>query len=250
MALVAALVVWFLAGALIYGVAVLAGARAHHPPAAISVLATVVQDAALVGSALFFAGMTARPRPAQFGLRGAPLGRSAGWVALAGVASFVFLAAWTSALHVTQRDDLPSQLGANDSTLALVAVTVLVTVIAPVAEEFFFRGFFFGALRGWAGPWAAAVLTGLTFGVIHGFSAPLPYLVPLAFFGFVLCLVRWRTGSLYPCMSLHALNNSLALGLFERWGWQIPVVMVAANLAIAALARPLAGRRPRTAGAA
>jgi uncharacterized protein len=39
--------------------------------------------------------------------------------------------------------------------------------------------------------------------------------------GFVLCLVRWRTGSLYPCIGLHALNNSIAFGVLQDWDWQI-----------------------------
>ena len=39
------------------------------------------------------------------------------------------------------------------------------------------------------------------------------YLVPLGFLGFVLCVVRWKTRSLYPCMALHSINNSLALGV-------------------------------------
>ncbi len=45
-------------------------------------------------------------------------------------------------------------------------------------------------------------------------------------FGFGLCLLYWRTGSLYPCIALHALNNSLAFGVSQKWDWQIPLVMV------------------------
>jgi membrane protease YdiL (CAAX protease family) len=35
----------------------------------------------------------------------------------------------------------------------------------------------------------------------------------------VLCIVRWKTGSLYPCMALHSLNNSVALAANEHLGW-------------------------------
>ena len=117
-------------------------------------------------------------------------------------------------------------MGASESTVALLAVAVLVCVIAPIAEEVFFRGYFFNALRSWRGLWPAAILTGLVFGAIHIGSAPVPFLVPLAVFGFVLCLLYWRTGSLYPCIALHALNNSLAFGVSQHWDWQIPVLMV------------------------
>jgi membrane protease YdiL (CAAX protease family) len=106
-------------------------------------------------------------------------------------------------------------------------------VIAPVCEEFFFRGFFFTALRSWCGPWVAAVITGLVFGGIHAASAPVGDLVPLAFFGFVLCLVYWKTGSLYPCIALHALNNTLAVGQTEHWSWQIPLLIIGALATIA-----------------
>ena len=41
------------------------------------------------------------------------------------------------------------------------------------------------------------------------------YLIPLGFLGFVLCIVRWKTGSLYPCMALHSINNCVALGVNE-----------------------------------
>ena len=104
----------------------------------------------------------------------------------------------------------------------------LVAVVAPIAEEFFFRGFFFGALRNWKGPWPAAILTGLVFGAIHIGSAEAAFLLPLAFFGFALCLLRERTGSLYPGIALHCINNSLAFGVSQHWGWQILVLLVCA----------------------
>ncbi len=188
--------------------------------------ATVFQDAALIGSALFFARLSARPTARQFGLRPARLWSSLGWLALTWVGFFIFSAIWIAALGIKERDDLPDQLGADSSTVALVAVAILVCVVAPIAEETFFRGYFFTALRNWKGVWPAAIITGLVFGSIHAGSAPVGYLVPLAVFGFGLCLLYWRTGSLYPCIALHALNNSLAFGVSQKWDWQIPLVMV------------------------
>jgi CAAX protease family protein len=61
-------------------------------------------------------------------------------------------------------------------------------------------------------------------------------LVPLAALGFALCLLYRYTGSLYPCIAAHSLNNSLAFGALEGWGWQIPVLMAGALAAIALLA--------------
>jgi membrane protease YdiL (CAAX protease family) len=128
---------------------------------------------------------------------------------------------------------------------------LFVCVIAPIAEEFFFRGFLFGVLRRMRvrfagrelGTWVAAVITGIVFGLAHTGSASSQYLLPLGFLGFVLCLVRWKTGSLYPCMALHSINNSLALGL-NQLGWtgafELGGLIIGSLLVIAALTGPLA----------
>ena len=243
-ALLAGFAATLFGGIVILGVGVAAGADLNDPPPAVNIAGTVFQDLALVASALLFARLVARPRAWQFGLRPAPLWSSVGWMVLTWLAFIAFSAAWVAALNIEERDDLPDELGADESTLALIVVAFLVTVVAPISEEFFFRGYFFTALRSWRGPWISAAVTGLVFGAIHTFSAPVGYLVPLAMFGVGLCLLYWRTGSLYPCMALHAFNNSLALGVTQHWDWQIPVVMVAANLAIAAIMLPFGRAGP------
>ena len=71
-------------------------------------------------------------------------------------------------------------------------------------------------------------------------------LVPLAAFGFVLCLLYAKTRSLLPAISLHALNNSLALGVSIGWSWQIPLLMLGSNAVLALGFLPfVAGRRAR-----
>jgi membrane protease YdiL (CAAX protease family) len=145
------------------------------------------------------------------------------------------------------------------STAALVGAAVFVCVIAPIAEETFFRGFFFGALRRWRvtvagrdlGTLLAAIVTGIVFGLAHVGSAPAKYLVPLAFLGFMLCLVRWQTRSLYPCIALHSVNNSLALGINElHWqAGEIFALIAGSLLVIAAVTGPLSVHRTAPAGA-
>ena len=95
-------------------------------------------------------------------------------------------------------------------------------MVAPICEEFLFRGYIFTALRNWRGTLPAAVITGLLFGGVHAGSAPALDLVPLAGLGFGLCLLYRYTGSLYPCIAAHSLNNSLAFASLEGWGWQMP----------------------------
>ncbi|HVE67301.1 MAG TPA: CPBP family intramembrane glutamic endopeptidase [Solirubrobacteraceae bacterium] len=231
---------------LVGGVAGVAGADLDpDPPPWVNIVATVIQDLALIGSALFFAQLSGRrPRARDFGLRRTGFWSGLGWMVAAWISFFVFTIVWVSALGIEERDDLPDELGADESTLALIAVGLLVTVVAPIAEEFFFRGFFFTALRSWRGIWPAAIVTGLVFGGIHGGSAPVGYLVPLAVFGMALCLLYVRTGSLFPCIALHALNNSLAFGVSQDWDWQIPVVMLGANAIAFAVLLPFARGRP------
>jgi hypothetical protein len=95
---------------------------------------------------------------------------------------------------------------------------------------------------------------GLLFGLAHTGSAASQYLLPLGFLGFVLCLVRWRTGSLYPCMALHSVNNCLALGVNQLdWGAGLILLLIAGSLlVIAAVTGPLSrwpDTRSRTAEA-
>src|SRR4051794_31132722 len=219
-----------LMGALIIGAIGSAGGSSFADPSpAVSISATIVQDLSFIGAALLFANVSARPLPEQFGLRPTSFWPAVGWIAVAFAAFYVVTLVWVAILGVSPDDTkLPDELGVKDSTYALVAVAFLVAVVAPMAEEFFFRGFFFGALRNWKGLWPAAVITGLVFGAIHVGSAELALLVPLAFFGFALCLVRERTGSLLPCMVLHCANNSLAFGISQDWSWQIAVLFVCA----------------------
>ena len=93
-------------------------------------------------------------------------------------------------------------------------------VVAPTAEEFFFRGFFYRALRTRMGVLAAALLDGLLFGAIHYSGSKTAVLLPvLALLGFMFCLVYERTGTLFATIGLHALNNCVAYGAgTHEWG--------------------------------
>jgi membrane protease YdiL (CAAX protease family) len=228
-------------GAIVVGVVgAIFGASFDDPPPAVNIAATVVQDGAFIAAAVLFAGRAGRVVPAQFGFLPTRLGRALGWMALAYVGYGVLSQLWAQLVDTHAEDKLPTSLGVDESTAALVAVCVLVTVIAPIAEETFFRGYFFGALRNWHGPWPAALLTGAVFGAIHVGSAPAVFLPPLAILGFMLCIVRWRTGSLLPCIALHAINNALAFGVTEDWPpWAIALLAVGALTVLGLALLPL-----------
>jgi membrane protease YdiL (CAAX protease family) len=211
------------------------------PPPGVNIALTLFQNLALFGAAVGFAFLVRRPSAADFGLR-RPLQirRAIGLLAAVWAGFYALSALWVSALGLHETQELPDRLGADGSTLNVLAVVVLITVIAPLGEEIFFRGYFFGSLRNWRGFWPAAIGTGLIFGAIHAGSAPVGFLVPLGIFGFGLCLLYERTGSLYPCIALHALNNSIALGAALHWSWQIPAMMVGSTILALLLASRLA----------
>ncbi|MEA2318421.1 MAG: protease family protein [Solirubrobacteraceae bacterium] len=225
-------------GAIVIGVlAVPFGAKITDPPPAVSITATIFQDLCLIGSALLFARMSGPVRPWHFGLRPTRLWPAVGWMVAAWGSFYLFTGIWISIIGANPADDkITKQLGVDDSTAALIAVAFLVSVAAPVAEEFFFRGFFFNAVRNWRGVWPAAIITGLVFGSIHGSSSDPAFLLPLAFFGFALCMLYARTGSLYPCIALHCANNAVAFGATQHWTWQIPVLFACAIAVIGLVA--------------
>lgn len=222
-------------GIIVSIVGAVAGASVSHPPPAVELVATLVQDVFFVASAAYFAARVARPHPGDFGLRATQIGEALLGLIAAYVAFLVFAGVWESLLGLDDKEQVVQKLGANDGALGLVAVVALTCVVAPICEEFFFRGFFFPALANWRGPWTAAVVTGFVFGAIHIGSAPVGDLVPLAFFGFALCVLRWRTRSLYPCIALHAINNCVAFGSSEHWQpGQVALLLAAVGLAIGA----------------
>ncbi|MGZ4166081.1 MAG: CPBP family intramembrane glutamic endopeptidase [Solirubrobacteraceae bacterium] len=233
------------------------GSSINNPPPAANIIADIVFDLCFVVAALWLANWRNRVSPADFGFRRVRLSTGVGAFIVAAIAYYGLTALYGALVHLHGTDKLPSELGATHSTAALVAASVFVCAIAPMAEEFFFRGFIFGGLRNIplrigsfdGAPWLAAVLTGILFGLAHTGSASSRYLIPLGFLGFVLCLVRWRTCSLYPCMALHSANNALALGV-NQLSWSAPAILgliLASWLVIAVVVGPLAARSPRPA---
>ena len=90
---------------------------------------------------------------------------------------------------------------------AFLASFLVIVFVAPIVEEATFRGLGYSLLEPY-GRAVAVVLVGLTFGLAHGLVEALPL---LAAFGAGLAIVRAWTGSLYPCIAVHAAFNAIAL---------------------------------------
>jgi membrane protease YdiL (CAAX protease family) len=89
-----------------------------------------------------------------------------------------------------------------------VAALVTGVVIAPLAEEAFFRGFVFAGLRQRLGVVGAALISAAVFGAVH---LSLATFLPVAFLGLLLAMLYEATGSLYPGIIAHAFNNGFGL---------------------------------------
>lgn len=211
-----------------------------HLSPGIELADTIVQDFGFVLAAVYCAQLGGRAvRAWQLGLRPPGVGwnQATGLVVLLLVAFLGFSVLWGAAFH-TEKEKLLEDLGANETTWLLLISSGLTCVIAPICEELLFRGYIFTALRSWRGTWPAAIITGLVFGAVHTGSAPALDLVPLAFFGFGQCLLYRCSGSLYPCIVAHAINNSLAFAGLEDWGlWQAVLLLVGSLATIAVLVR-------------
>jgi membrane protease YdiL (CAAX protease family) len=202
----AVVVISVVTSGLIYG---LAGVDpGDDAPAGVDLGASLALQLSLIATALVAAQLIKPIHAWQFGLRRTRFWPAVGWATL-GMITFYLLAALWVALIGEPEQSTAEDVGADESDLALLGAGVMFIVIAPVAEEIFFRGFFYGSLRTRMNAGLAAVVCGVVFGVIHLSTGPsaVPILIVL---GIIFCLVRERTGSLYPCIALHALNNTFA----------------------------------------
>jgi uncharacterized protein len=235
------------------------GGSVAHPTAVVSIIGDIVFDLCFVVAALVMViasnGLAGRrPRFSEFGFRRAHLVDAIVTFVVAALIYYVVTDIYAVVFNLHGKDKLPSELSNTHNHAAIVLTAVFVCTVAPICEEFFFRGFLFGTLRKMrvmvAGRdlsvFIAAVITGILFGLVHTGSASSQFLVPLGFLGFMLCMVRWRTGSLYPCMAMHSANNAVALG-YEDLHWTAPEIIaliVGSWAVIALLVGPIGARVP------
>ena len=177
--------------------------------AAISLLVLlIVQDGVLVGFALLFANFKRRPRLWHFGARATRFWPTVGWVALGFTVLIGIEIAYIEWLGVDETN--VEEIG-KDSPLAGVAIALATIVVAPAAEELFFRAFFYRALRSRLRVWSAALIDGLVFGALHFQGPDNAVILPvIALVGVGLCLVYERTGSLFAVIAIHATFNTVA----------------------------------------
>lgn len=203
-------------------------------------IALIALNVAPIGLVLLLAGTHGTPSATDFGLRRPPLRRAIGLTVAVWIALTVVTVLWVVALGIDdQEGPLTERLG-TDGTLTVLVLIVVVTILAPLMEEFVFRGYVFRALRNRQGVWTAGTATGVLFAAMHIGWLPIAVLVPVVVFGLGLCLLYHWTGSLYPGIALHATFNSIPLGGALDWTWQTPLLMLCSTTAALVIARLIA----------
>ncbi len=202
-----------LAGLFTYAVA--AGWSKAATPAPIKIDQVLPSSLTLLSIAVIVAGFLAY-RGADlirlFGFAKISIWSAAGWALLLLIAAvpLVLVATFITANYL--------QGGADEQQLVLlfkeearqgryrgVATIVIAGVfLAPVVEEFLFRGYFYGVFKRYLGAAAAAILSAALFAAFHMNLTSIPGLFTLA-----LCLTAAyeRRGSLLVPMGMHALFN-------------------------------------------
>jgi sodium transport system permease protein len=112
-------------------------------------------------------------------------------------------------------------------------IIVLLSVLPGITEELTFRGVLLHGLRRRFGPVGIALVVGLIFGFFHFQIFRIP---ATALLGVILTAVTLLTGSIFPAIVWHTLNNALALYLGflgvdafgESWWWALGSVVALA----------------------
>ena len=152
------------------------------------------------------------------GLARLPLHRAAGWVlglvltafALTAVANLLTLAALRGLIEPQPLVQLFRDVAQRSDAGAMLKIVVAGAVLAPICEEFLFRGFFYAVGKRYLGPLASGFVTALLFAAIHQSLTAFAGLFVLAV---CLTLAYERTGSLLVPIGMHALYNFTSLVL-------------------------------------
>lgn len=179
--------------------------------------ARITLQALLAATLVIVAFAFARPgrgfaAPAVLGLRRSR--RSPFWPAVGAYLGYIVCALVVAALLEPEQEDVTRELGVDEGVAGSIAAGFLIIAIAPVTEEIFFRGFIFAGVRR-AAPFAiASLLSAAIWGLFH-YTGPgsLGVVVQLAVFGIALAWLYERTGSLWPAIAVHALNNAIAFAI-------------------------------------
>lgn len=131
------------------------------------------------------------------------------WLVFGGLQAAGYMK-WMESLGVDAMQDSVKLLQTATDPMVLVLMAVAAVLVAPISEEIVFRGYLYPAAKKFAGPWVAAICTGLIFGAAHGSLAAL---LPLFIFGVVLAVLYEKTGSIWAPMAVHFCFNGATVAI-------------------------------------
>jgi uncharacterized protein len=228
----AAFVLASIAYAVIAGAAGLSAAEADESPGPV-LGATFVQDVLLIGGAVLAIGLGVRHgAAAALGLRSTRFWPAVGWAAVLLGAFWLASGIVVSIFGEPPEQEITEEIKSEDGVLALAGYVGITCLIAPIAEEVFFRGFLFPVLRARTGVAWSVVITGVLFSLVHALGSPVEALIVLFVLGAGLCLLYLRTGSLLPCIGLHALNNAISFAATKEMEWPVALLTVVGSVIV------------------
>ncbi|MDO8603250.1 MAG: type II CAAX endopeptidase family protein [Candidatus Omnitrophota bacterium] len=91
----------------------------------------------------------------------------------------------------------------------ILFLTVFVSILGPIIEEVFFRGFLYSAARKRFGVLSGALLSAVLFSILHTNIAGF---IPIMILGILMAFLYETTGSLIAPITVHIVHNSIIVG--------------------------------------
>ena len=126
-------------------------------------------------------------------------------------AAFLVLLVLAEVAYAAAASGAPSDWRTKYGSGALAVRVVFASVIYPVAEELFFRGFLLGVMTRRAGPIVATLVTAALFTALHSLGGSWLGAVQIFVDGVFFAYVRLRSGSLLLPAAFHVAGNTFAV---------------------------------------
>jgi membrane protease YdiL (CAAX protease family) len=147
------------------------------------------------------------------------VGSGLGWGLVIRLGSFpvILLVATLVEAFIDRSLVTPEQLETDVGTGTIALAVLVAVVVAPVAEELFFRGFLYRSLRVRHGYWLAGLVSSFLFGLVHwqpeGLLASLPLMAGVAAAAMSWAYLYDRTGSILVPIASHMAFNLVGVVL-------------------------------------
>jgi len=183
-----------------------------------SIISTTVLDISAIGIIFYFVLVRHKQKLLALGLSGKNFLKNvicgiAGYVAIVPILVLVLLTiVWIISILKYEPPPQPvlEMFVEEEKTPILVYLTIFVAILGPIAEEIFFRGFVYSAIKKRMGLVWAVLLSSVLFAGLH---AHLVGFFPIVVLGILLAYLYEKSGSLIPSITVHVIHNSAMIFL-------------------------------------